>query len=128
MWKDGVKMKKKFDISEYDDSVVMHCTTEEEAKVFCNFLHSQGLTWKSGKSYAEFTNYKVYKHNTCYRFNCGTFGDLDEYIDEGFYYDRKVLKVLEFSDFCWDENQTPDFCTTKESDEFLNSFLSEYVK
>lgn len=119
--------KKTFDLSEYDDSVLMHCSTKEEAEIFCDFLHSQGLTWRTGKSYTEFTNYEIHEHNTCYRFKGGTFGDLSAYIDEGFY-NHNISKVLEFSDFCWDENQTPDFCTTKESDEFLNSFLSEYVK
>ena len=81
-----------FDINDYKGRYVMHCTTEEEARDFCNYLHKIGRCWTIRDSYVKKTNYEVYQENTVYYFNKGTFGnayaaELHEY------------KILEWSDF-----------------------------
>ena len=114
-------MKKKFNLSDYDDTVLMHCSTKEEAEIFCDFLDSSGLTWITGKSYVERNNYESYRENTCYRFKRGSFGNLYIFSVEGFGR-HNISKILEFSDFYWENDET------EESVESLNSFLSEYAR
>ena len=38
----------KFNIDNYKGKYVMHCKTEEEAKIFCKYLHSIGRMWNNG--------------------------------------------------------------------------------
>ena len=59
----------KFDIKNYENLYcVMHCPTEESAKVFCAYMHSLGRTWKTGQSYLEETYWPVYENDTHYIF------------------------------------------------------------
>lgn len=91
----------KFDINNYTDKYyAMHCKTEEEAKEFCNYLHSIGRKWSGGQSYAKITYYTDnYKGKIAYAFNQGEFCTKGYYANEGY-------TVLEFSDFDWSREFT----------------------
>lgn len=80
-----------FDITKYCGKYAMHCKTEKEAKEFCKFLHECGRKWYSGESYAETTNFDVYKSNTIYFFNEGLYGKIGYKEDE--------YTTLEFDNF-----------------------------
>lgn len=91
---------KRFDINNYTSyRYLMHCKTEEEAKTFCNYLHSAGKKWCTGDLYINKTRWGEYKHNTYYRFNNGSYGDLVKHSDP-------VDVILEFSDFDWSDSFT----------------------
>ena len=64
----------KFNINNYKGKYVMHCKTEEEARSFCNYLHSIGRKWTNGDSYLSDTAWKSYCTGTVYYFNSGEFG------------------------------------------------------
>lgn len=82
----------KFNIEDYKGKYVMHCKTEEEAKDFCNYLHSVGKRWNSMTSYLSTTEWKLYREDTIYLFN----SDLVSYVD---YAIRQDYEILEWSDF-----------------------------
>jgi hypothetical protein len=84
----------KFDINNYKGKYVMHCKTEEEAREFCNYLHSIGECWCTEKSYSESTLYDKYEAETVYEFNTGHYADVS-------YYKGRHFTILEFSDFDW---------------------------
>lgn len=81
----------KFNINDYKGKYVMHCKTEEEAKDFCNYLHSIGKQWSNGDTYLNNTRFFLYKERTAYNFNFGNFSYVGWYKHE--------YKVLEWSDF-----------------------------
>ena len=70
----------------------MHCKTEEEAKDFCNYLHSIGRRWTSGRSYASDTNWHNHKSDTAYNFNQGSYDSIS-------WYKTLNYTILEWSDF-----------------------------
>lgn len=72
--------------------VVMHCKTKEEAEAFCEEMDKAGLTWHLGHKYSEFNYFGEHKQNTCYHFNRGVYGNIEDYIKMGF-------KILEYSDY-----------------------------
>lgn len=80
----------KFDINNYPGKYVMRCRTEEEARDFCNYLHSIGRKWSTGESYLERTHYYTYGCNTAYNFNQGSYCDVNYF---------QYYTVLEWSDF-----------------------------
>lgn len=82
----------KFNINNYPGKYVMHCKTEEEARDFCNYLHSIGESWCTGKSYAECTYYENHKEKTTYNFNENAYSKVDYYIDANY-------TILEWEDF-----------------------------
>lgn len=84
----------KFNINDYKGKYVMHCKTEEEAKIFCRYLDSVGKKWASGDSYVSATNWDVYGPDTCYNFNN------DSYYQR-LYFLAHDYTILEFSDFDW---------------------------
>lgn len=84
----------KFDINNYEGKYAMHCKTEEEAREFCNYLHSIGRKWCNHVSYADESNYDVYKEDITYDFNDGSYCSKR-------YFDNNNYIVLEFSDFNW---------------------------
>lgn len=92
----------KFDIRDYKGRCVMHCKTEDEAKVFCKYLDSIGRKWRSGASYLLHVGWDAYKDQICYDFNSGRHSNKT-------FYKRKEYKILEFSDFEWDEMTKPAF-------------------
>ena len=82
----------KFNINEYKGNFVMHCKTEEEARDFCNFLHSVGRKWISGDSYVDETNYVWHQTNTAYYFNQGQYGNLQIAMQDNY-------TILKWSDY-----------------------------
>lgn len=86
----------KFRIEDYQGKYVMHCDTEEKAKVFCKFLHSKGMCWYSDNSYLDYQFWKTEKENMCYEFNADFYGSINFYKSEGY-------KILEFDDFDWSD-------------------------
>lgn len=87
--------KLKFRLEDYQENYVMHCNTEEKAKIFCNFLHDAGRIWDSGALYNQSTLWEVYKEKTVYYFNEDMFADVEDAIDFDY-------QVLEFDDFDWE--------------------------
>ena len=84
----------KFNIDNYKGKYVMHCKTEEEARNFCNYLHSVGRKWCVGTSYLTCTNYQRYKELTAYEFNEGSMCYVDYYKSPSENY-----TILEWEDF-----------------------------
>lgn len=99
-----VKMcKKKFNIKDYKGKYVMHCKTEEEAKDFCNYLHSIDKKWCDSKEYINHTNWGVYAQETCYNFNSGCFGRINFYLVQNY-------TILEWEDFMLKEPKEYTAC------------------
>lgn len=82
----------KFNIINYQGQFAMHCKTEKEARSFCDYLHSMGRRWCTGKSYKDSTNYHVHGKHTVYFFNDGSYGSTEMCYNYGY-------KILEWSDF-----------------------------
>ena len=82
----------KFDIKNYPGKYVMHCKTEEEAKNFCNYMHSIGRKWFNGDSYKYTTEYNAYMDETVYYFNESIYGSIERAQKKGY-------KILEWSNF-----------------------------
>ena len=87
--------KPKFRLEDYPGDYVMHCDTEEKAKIFCNFLHNAGRSWNAGTFYKEKTFWENYKENTVYLFNYGKYCNKRYTEDEGY-------TILKFDDFDWE--------------------------
>lgn len=83
---------KAFNIFDYQGKYAMHCNTEEKAEIFCKYLYSFGMKWRSGASYKN-TNWDTVKEETAYIFNEGS------YCRASFY--KGV--VLEFDDFYFEK-------------------------
>ena len=93
----------KFNIEDYKGDYVMHCKTEEEAKDFCNYLHSVGRKWSSGDLYTTTTYWMEYGGDRVYYFNDGTHG--------GKRYVPDFYTILEWSDFMNNEFTKADLKT-----------------
>ena len=90
---------KKFDLRLYrTEGMAMHCKTEAQAKIFCDYLDSQGLTWITAEKYSIDNYFDIYKDKTLYYFNEGTYGKLTEETEEEVY-------ILEFDDFDWSDQK-----------------------
>ena len=87
--------KPKFRLEDYPGDYVMHCDTEEKAKIFGNFLHNAGRIWLFGASYNGKTFWKEYKENTVYFFNYGTYCNKE-------YAEKEGDTILKFDDFDWE--------------------------
>lgn len=81
---DATLLKMIFDAEKYKGKYVMHCKTESEAKSFCRYLDSVGRKWCYGKSYLTETNWKIYKDQSCYKFNTGQYADISYYLRHGY--------------------------------------------
>lgn len=77
----------KFDINNYKGKYVMHCKTLEEAKEFCNYINSLGVT-----DYNALISFNMYSGGICYNFNQGTHATKNHYKNNDF-------TILEWSDF-----------------------------
>ena len=64
-------MKKRFNIDDYKGKYVMHCDTEEKAKIFCDYLDVMGKKWWRGASYTTHTNWELNRKKHCFDFNGG---------------------------------------------------------
>lgn len=83
----------KFDINDYKGKYAMHCKTEEEAKDFCEYLHSVGRKWRNNYTrYTENNSYHVHGSETTYSFNENAFSDMKWHTEHGYI-------ILEWSDF-----------------------------
>ena len=81
-----------FNFSEYEDKkAVMHCKTEEEAKLFCKEMHDAGLKWRNNSEYISDNYWYIHEEEMCYEFNTGEYSNIDFYKEEGY-------EILEFSD------------------------------
>lgn len=90
---------KKFDLKLYPvKGIAMHCKTETQAKIFCNYLDSQGLTWINAEKYTAENYFCIYEDKTLYYFNEGVYGKLTEEAEEKNY-------ILEFEDFDWSDQK-----------------------
>lgn len=111
----------RFNINDYDgEPYCMHCPTREDAEVFLTHLHVEGRCFYSGRSYADphaISDSLIYKDNTCYFFNEGTFGNVSMATDYGYH-------VLKFSDFDWFgyEEFSVGVDEQRELDDFLTQF------
>lgn len=90
----AMSKKPKFRLENYQGHYVMHCNTEEKAKIFCDFLHDAGKTWRDNTSYSEATYWEIYESDTVYYFNTGLFGTTQYVIGD--------FIILEFDDFNWE--------------------------
>lgn len=90
--------KTKFRLKDYKGRYVMHCDTEEKAKVFCKLLHDSGKKWNAGLEYSEFTLWHEYEKNTCYDFNREQYSSIN-------YFREEKYNILEFDDFDWSDNE-----------------------
>ncbi|SDY29575.1 dATP/dGTP diphosphohydrolase domain-containing protein [Eubacterium barkeri] len=112
--------KPKFDISEYPGNYVMHCDTEEKAKVFCKYMDSVGLQWSTNVSYKNETNFGMNLKRTVYYFNDGRYGNK--------YFVDKDYTILEFDDFDWSgTSQTAKSDTGKPRLSLVSPYLIEAV-
>ena len=90
---------KTFDLRLYrTENMAMHCKTELQARIFCNYLDSQGLTWLTSEKYTKDNCFSIYKNKTLYYFNQGAFGELTEETEKEDY-------ILEFEDFDWSDQK-----------------------
>ena len=90
--------KPKFKLEDYPKNYVMHCDTEEKAKIFCDFLDNEGRIWFPEAVYNGETRWENYKKDTVYYFNDGAYAayaNKECAEDEGY-------TILEFDDFDFD--------------------------
>ena len=96
--------KPKFNIADYPGKYVMHCKTEEEANVFCKYLHGIGAKWKSGNSLLDNTYFRIYKADTYYSF------ESKSYVTYGrIGWQPRNYTILEFEDFDWSDFMKKEF-------------------
>ena len=82
----------KFKLNDYKGKYVMHCKTEEEAEIFCKYLHNIEHMWGSGDKKKKKNYRNDYEESTCYEFNA------DSYCSKRYYEERKYT-ILETEDF-----------------------------
>lgn len=101
-----MRRKQKFDLGDWTNANIgMRCRTEEEAKIFCQYLHDHGRQWASGKSYISFDCWQTYKDETVYLFNDDTYTNI---------YDEYAKITLSFDNYDWsDVSLTPKEKTPK---------------
>ena len=59
--------------------VMTHCVTAQEASECCLIANYLGLTWASGDKFINYTNWNIFKEQTCYNFFLGQFSNVDYY-------------------------------------------------
>lgn len=92
----------KFNLNDYKGKYVMHCKTEEEAEIFCKYLHNIEHMWGNGDSYLSKNYWNDYEESTCYEFNA------DSYCSKRYYEERKYT-ILEMEDFMEDKETVSKF-------------------
>lgn len=75
---------------ESDETLAIHCNTEERANVLLKYFDKMDKKWSGGDSYLENNNWEICKEETCYE-NDGTYCDKEFYLN-------KNCKVYEFED------------------------------
>lgn len=89
-----------FNIKDYPGKYVMHVKSEEEAKVFCEYLHVMKKLWRTGKFYCNETYFANYGDLTIYYFNDGSYGNMTNVNHPDF---ETGYTILEFDDFDWSD-------------------------
>ena len=75
---------------ESDETLAIHCNTEERANILLKAFDKMGKTWTGGDSYLDKNLWGGYKEETCYE-NDGTYCGKEFYLDNGY-------KVYEFEE------------------------------
>lgn len=101
----------KFNIDDYKGKYVMHCKTEEEAEIFCEYLHSIGHKWINDVSYLLENYWDNYEESTCYEFNT------DQYCNKEYFERVRGYTILEMEDFMNKEEKKPN-CSNKTGIDF----------
>lgn len=113
-------MRMEFDINEYQGKFAMHCKTEDEAKVFCKYLHDIGKRWNNGDSFLDKTYFFDHQENTCYAFGINKYSNLSTLLGQDY-------TILEFSDFIWKGyRRRPEFRVFKTDMAVIDDFLSGF--
>ena len=74
----------KFDFDKWqDEKVAIHCKAEEEANDLCKELNENGFNWIDGTSYLDDNCFSIFSSDTLYYFNEGTFGEVEEGLNDG---------------------------------------------
>lgn len=92
----------KFRLDDYNYSHVMHCSDYEQAEIFEKHLDSLGLSWASGRPYAQDISWEPSGGGTCYRFKTGRRDSFRTYQPQA------DIIILEFCDFDWSEEACSD--------------------
>lgn len=82
---------------ESDETLVIHCDTEENANTLLKAFDKLGKKWSSVKSYLENNYWRYYKEETCYT-NEGTYNDKEWCLDNNY-------KIYEFDDVIFEEEE-----------------------
>ena len=113
-----------FNINLYSGKYVMHCKTREEAKSFCNYLHSINRDWADGKSYANFTHWENYKEDTCYSFNTGSYGPYKYYQNKNNYIILEWSEFMDNNTFTKTDLETGDIVVKRNGTEYM--YINDY--
>ncbi len=77
--------------------IAVNTKTEQEAKEFCNWMHSKGLKWSDGQLYRDKTFWTTNKEETCY-LGKGEYS----YIS---YYTENDYTIINFKDLIQEDNK-----------------------
>lgn len=93
---------------ESDETLAIHCDTEEKANMLLRAFDKMGKTWTGGKCYLEDNNWLYYKERTCYtndgmccnkKFyldnDCKVYEFEDVILEDGNYMNNNVKKIFE---------------------------------
>ena len=80
-------------LNELNEKEVVNAKTLEDAERLCKMAHELGLNWCNGETYLHSIKWEYYKDKFCYRFNRGSFTNLDV-----LYYTDTIYDAKEFFD------------------------------
>lgn len=110
-------MDKIFDLSEYSNGKYgMHCSSEQNANAFLQFLDHSGRCWSSGNRYVDFNSFNIYGSNTVYLFNAGQYCSKLNARNIGY-------TVLEFEDFIF-PSEPHDALSQDDISAFISSLMA----
>lgn len=75
---------------ESKEKLVIHLPTKEMANKFCERANELGYTWSDKTSYTKYSNYNIYKEETCYS-NAYSYSEID-------FYKKHDYTILNFND------------------------------
>ena len=85
-----------------DECDVVHCKTEQDAKMWCKIMGQNGRKWADEMSYNN-SHWDVYQEDTIYWFNRGHYGDITAFDENGKptgerFDDNEAINIIEFED------------------------------
>lgn len=102
----------KFDLRCYtSQQFYMVCKTNEEAEIFCNFLHENGREWCDGMPYTESTDFDDISGDVAYYFNTGCRSSA---------HGRLPMYRLDFSDFDWTQKNKVKTISLSDFEDIIN--------